>query len=326
MKILVLGKGFIGERLSFFLAKASDFEVHNINVETLDYTNPEMLSMFLNYHANSKQFDKVIITHGITGKPTIDSCEIPENKPLVYKHNVTIPNSIIDVVNQYGSTCIYIGSGCVYDGYDKEYTETDDPNFGLYNEDSSFYSKTKHLAELTFGNKCHIFRIRLPYTFIDTEKNLFNKLLKYEKTLDMLNSVTCVDDFYNFVYNFLLIDNQTPLPFGPYNVVNPQPIKASKIAELMKEVDIPGASNKKWIFLSDPTRFKFIANRSNTVLNADLIASYGLQLPDTQVSIKNSLMYYKQILTTGKAVIEPPTNNNTTEILPVSGTEIYYIS
>jgi len=322
MKILVLGKGFIGERLSFFLAKAPNFEVHNVSVDILDYTNPEMLSMFLNYHANTQQFDKVIIAFGYTGTPNIDSCELPENKQLTYRNNVTIPNNIIDVVNQYGSSCIYIGSGCVYDGYDKEYTETDEPNFGLYNNDSSFYSKTKHLAELTFGHKCHIFRIRLPFTFIDVEKNLFNKLLKYEKTLDVLNSVTCVDDFYNFVYNFLLLDNQSPLPFGPYNVVNPQPIKANEIVELMKEVNIPSVFDKKWNFISDPAKFKFKANRSNTVLNTDLITSLGLGLPKTETSIKNILMLYKQILTTGNAVIEPPQIVSTTETIPTSAVEI----
>lgn len=304
MKILVIGKGFIGERLSLFLAKAPDFEVHNISKEMVDYTNPDILNSFLTYHSTSKQFDKIIIATGFTGIPNVDSCELPENKPLAYSYNVAIPNMIIDVASAHNITCIYVGSGCIYEG-DKNYAETDIPNFGLYNSDSSFYSKTKHLAELQFGFKCHIFRIRLPFTFIDTNKNLFTKMLKYETTLDITNSITNVDDFYNFTYNFLLIDAEAPMPFGPYNVVNPQPIKASEIVELMKEVGLKEAFDKKWEFISDPSKFNFVAKRSNTTLSTDLIESYGLKLPNTEKSVKNSLFNFKQYRMNNEVKFEP---------------------
>lgn len=292
MKILIIGKGFIGERLSLFLAKAPDFEVHNISKEMVDYTDPDVLNDFLIYFSKTKQFDKIIIATGFTGTPNVDACELPENKPLAFNYNVAVPNMIIDVASYHNVTCIYVGSGCIYEG-DKNYVETDVPNFGLFNNESSFYSKMKHLAELQFGFKCHIFRIRLPFTFIDTNKNLFTKMLKYDNTLDITNSITNVDDFYNFTYNFLLLDQQNPMPFGPYNVVNPEPIKASDIVELMKEVGLKEAFDKKWEFISDPSKFNFTAKRSNTTLNTDLIASYGLSLPKTEKSVKNSLLNFK---------------------------------
>lgn len=303
MKILVIGKGFIGERLSLFLAKAPDFEVHNISKDVVDYTNPDTFNMFLGYHANIRKFDKIIIASGYTGNPNVDACELPQNKPLAYHYNVTIPNMIIDIAYSYNVSCIYVGSGCIYNG-DNNYSELDVPNFGIYNNESSFYSKTKHLAELQFGDKSHIFRIRLPFTFIDTNKNLFTKMLKYENTLDITNSITNVDDFYNFIYNFLLIDAKTPLPYGPYNVVNPQPIKASAIVELMKEAGIKEAFNKNWNFISDPAKFNFAANRSNTTLSTSVIESYGLALPDTEKSIKKSLILYNQYITNGEIKIE----------------------
>ena len=84
------------------------------------------------------------------------------------------------------------------------------------------------------------------------------------------------------------------MPFGPYNVVNPQAIKASDIVELMKEVGITEAFEKDWQFISDTSKFNFKANRSNTTLSTDLITSYGLRLPDTEKSIKNALINFKQ--------------------------------
>lgn len=293
MKILIIGKGFIGERLSYFLSKADNFEIHNINRALLDYTDPVILHDFLKYHETVKQFDKIIIAIGYTGDPNVDACELQENKSLVYNYNVAVPSMIIDIASHYNITCIYVGSGCIFEKYEN-YTEKDTPNFGLFSKRSSFYSKMKHLAELQFGLKCHIFRIRLPYTFIDVNKNLFVKMLKYNTTLDVLNSITSVDDFYNFIYNFLLIDARDPMPFGPYNVVNPQAIKASDIVELMKEVGITEAFEKDWQFISDTSKFNFKANRSNTTLSTDLITSYGLRLPDTEKSIKNALINFKQ--------------------------------
>lgn len=299
MKILILGKGFIGERLSLFLAKAPDFEVHLLSRSVEDYTDPYRLNEFLRYHQaeTGKQFDRIIICAGFTGKPSIDACEVEGVKPDVFFTNVTLPNSIIDVAAIHGVKCINIGSGCVYDGYEKVYNENDAPNWGLFQEKSSFYSKTKHICELTTGFKSHIFRIRLPYTFISSPKNYFDKILAYENTLSLQNSMTSVDDLYNFIYNFILVDSADPIPFGVFNVVNPQPITAKEVVEIMKEVGIEKALNKNWNFIESQNNLNIKALRCNCVLSTDLITNLGLQLPDTKESVKKSLEMYKQVLT-----------------------------
>lgn len=303
MKILVIGKGFIGERLGLFLSKAPNFEVHTLNRDILDYTNSDLYRMFLSYHKDTinQPFDKVIICTGYMGK-TIDDCEIRENRPLTYTMNVIVPDNIINMSREFGATCIYIGTNEIYDGDEKQFTETDVPNFGLYDDRSNFYCKTKHLAELIFSHKCHIFRIGTPFTFVSSSKNLFDKLIESNPTVDKNYCVTSVDDFYNFVYNFILQDFNTPYPFGVYNVTNTQTINTKRIVKLMKKEGIKAAIDKNWDFIHESECFKTLATESNSSLDTSLIHSLNLQLPDTEESIINSLKFYKQFTDNGGVV------------------------
>lgn len=304
MKILIIGKGFIGERLGYFLSKVENFEVHTINQQSVDYTKPEMLRMFLGYHSDTlrEPFNRIIICTGYTGKPNVDACELPENKPIAYFYNVTVPTNIVRVANEYGIRCMHVGSGCIYDGHDTYYSEKDIPNFGMFNSESSFYSKTKHIAETVLQDVCHIFRIRMPYTFIPNDKNYITKLLKYPVTLSKFNSVTCIDDFYNFIYNFLLIDENYTVDFGVFNVTNPAPITANEIVNLMLEAGLEEAKNKQWKFVDDIKDIPVNAKRSNCALNTMKIVEMGLALPSTEESFLRTLRLYKQYSETGKIV------------------------
>ena len=296
MKILVIGKGFIGERLGFFLSKVEHFEVHSINQALVDYTKPEMLRMFLGYHADTlkQSFDRIIICTGYTGKPNVDACELPENKTTAYFYNVTVPLNIVRIANEFGVRCIHVGSGCIYDGYDTYYSETDEPNFGIYNTESSFYSKTKHISETVLKDICHVFRIRMPYTFIPSDKNYITKILKYPVTLSKFNSITCVDDFYNFIYNFMLLDADYTVDFGVFKVTNPAPITANNIVDIMVEAGLDEAKNKKWVFTDKLEDIAITAKRSNCALNTTKIAQMGLILPPTEESLLRTLRLYKE--------------------------------
>ena len=306
MKILIIGKGFIGERLGYFLSKVEDFEVHTILQSVVDYTKPDMLRMFIGYHTNTlnSPFDRIIICTGYTGKPNVDACELPENKPTAYLYNVTVPLTIVRVANEFGVRCIHVGSGCIYDGYDTYYSETQEPNFGIYNPESSFYSKTKHIAETVLKDICHVFRIRMPYTFIPSDKNYLTKILKYPVTLSKFNSITCVDDFYNFIYNFILMDSNYTIEFGVFNVTNPAPITANNIVDIMVEAGLEEARKKDWKFTDNLNDLSITAKRSNCALNTTKIASMGLALPPTDESLLRTLRLYKQFSETG--TIETP--------------------
>jgi dTDP-4-dehydrorhamnose reductase len=178
---------------------------------------------------------------------------------------------------------IHIGSGCIYSGYDKVYNENDTPNFGIYSNESSYYSKCKHIFE-TFAKdfNCYIFRIRIPFTETLTRKNYFSKILAYDSLINELNSVTSLNDFNNFIVRFMAIKPK----HGIYNVVNPQPVKAEDIVRLL---ELNGLKNPNWKFI-ELKDLNTKANRSNCILSTDKINSLGLQLPNTNDSLVRDIV------------------------------------
>ena len=133
MKILVLGKGFISEYLVNFL-NDTDHSVDCYLWEELDYSNDVTLynkivddTEFGN--AFEEGYSVVINTAGFTGSPNVDECEL--RKAECFDLNVKLPKTIEGVCKSAGINFINVSSGCIYTGYDKDYTEEDEPNFGI---------------------------------------------------------------------------------------------------------------------------------------------------------------------------------------------------
>lgn len=270
---LILGKGFVGSHLSQYF-KRNNIEYKIYSQSELDYTNPTILRNYL--EANNQNIKRIINCSGYTGVPNVDACE--DTKELCYAYNVLYPIQVVKACHKLDIPVIHVGSGCIYSGYDKVYTEEDTPNFGIYSNESSYYSKCKHIFE-TFAKdfNCYIFRIRIPFTDTLTRKNYFSKLLNYDTLINELNSVTSLNDFDEFIVRFM----STRPEYGIYNVVNPQPIKAEEVVWLLEK---HGLKNPNWKFI-ELKDLNTKANRSNCVLSTEKIAKLGLELPDTRDSL-----------------------------------------
>jgi len=282
MKILILGKGYIGTALSNCLN--SCYEIVHVNKQELDYTNRQCL-----YNYITKTDIKLVInTCGYTGRPNVDACEADKHNTWYY--NVTVPVNIQKVCKDTVTPMIHISSGCIYDGYEKDYTEEDEPNFGLSSPDSSWYSKTKHACELMMRNlPVYTFRIRMPFCSTWSERNIITKLLKYDNIIDEKNSLTNVEDLCGYILYFLsdLLDGTMQHKYGIYNVVNPQPVLTSEIIELMKQY---GLVNNNWKNINLDTLYKStVAKRSNCVLSDFKITNINLKLPETKTSLKRCI-------------------------------------
>lgn len=282
--VIILGDGFVGSQLSEY------FEKKNIqhciySKARFDYTQKDDFKSFL---TNIKDDIKCIVNcSGYTGSPNVDACET--NKQTCWNLNVQYPLNIANICSNMNVPYIHVGSGCIYSGYDKVYTEEDEPDFGLYSNESSFYSKCKDAFEkLIKGlNNCYVFRIRIPFTDTLSSKNYFMKLLKYNTLINELNSVTSIKDFNVFVEKF--IDKIDEMRYGVYNVVNTQPVKAEEIIKLFKD---NGIENKLWSFI-ETKNLNTVAKRSNCVLSTDKIKSLGLELPETFSSLKRDIELLK---------------------------------
>ena len=282
---VILGKGFVGTHLSHYF-KQNNIDHKIFSQSELDYTDPNTFKDFLD--TIDKDIKWVINCSGYTGVPNVDACE--DNKEFCYAYNVLYPMQVVKLCNQYKIPVIHIGSGCVYSGYEKEFTEEDTPNFGIYSNQSSYYSKCKHVFE-TFAKEfnCYVLRIRIPFTDILTRKNYFSKLLNYDTLINELNSVTSLNDFDEFVVRFISAKPE----YGIYNVVNPEPVKAEEVIEILKDNKIV---NSKWRFI-ELKDLNTKANRSNCVLSTKKIDDLGLQLPNTRTSLLRDISTLARNLT-----------------------------
>ena len=277
IKVLILGKGFIGTKLIRFLEE-NNIDVFSVSQNQIDYTTPKTLAALLRDY----NFSHVINCCGFTGRPNVDGCE--DNKSLCWYLNVVVASNIDKLCNTYNKKLIHISSGCIYSGYEKDFTETDEPNFGLFNSNSSFYSKTKHAFETVIDkSRSAVLRVRMPFTNLNEDRNYLTKILKYDNLINFKNSITCVDDLNSLILKFLY-----DFKPGIYNAVNPQPINAEEVVSILKKHNI---ANPNWKFVN-VNELNLKANRSNCVLNTDKLKGLGLCLPDTFTSLERCIKSY----------------------------------
>ena len=201
----------------------------------------------------------IINATGFTGVPNVDACEI-------HKQETINGNVLYPLFLEQTEKCpiIHISSGCVYTGYEKHYTELDEPNFNFNN--GSFYSGSKALEQKLlepYMNKSYLLRIRMPFSDDHDPKNLFSKLSRYEKLIDYENSLSYVPDVAKVAVEFA--SNYKTIPKGLYNVCNPGSTTTKQLANKLK-------LTKQWF-----TKVEFnqavVAPRSNCVLSTDKLQS-----------------------------------------------------
>ena len=279
MKIVIFGNGFLGKSIYKTLYNYG----HHVLIYSKkngDYTD----SYFLQDWLAKNQIDLVINASGYTGVPNVDAAE--DDKALCWKLNVEVPAIIATSCKAVFSNMIHISSGCIYNGYDKIYTEDDVPNFGLFNPNSSFYSKTKHAAETILNNlPVYSFRLRIPFDGTLSPRNYLTKLMGYDNLISVENSVTCIDDFCNFVHKFISMMQTKEIDTGVYNVVNPGALTAKNVID---NLSIYGIKNPNHKFI-DLHELNTKAKRSNVILSSEKINKLNLGLPPVNESLQKCI-------------------------------------
>lgn len=264
-KILILGSGYIATHLRTALTN-SGFIVKMISSKTVNYHDEKIFWRELNFEFDP---DFVVNCSGFTGRPNIDEAE--GKKKECWELNVASPCRCAELTTKVGKRYIQIGSGCIYTGYDADFTESDEPNFGLFNDESSFYSKTKHAFEvMTSHLPISIIRIRMPITALHDDRSYLSKILKYDKLIDYKNSKTYIPDLCEFVATLIKKKEELPYEYNIYNVVNPNPLTTSEVVDIMKKHN---KHNPNWSFVGIEN-IPIIAGRSNCVLDDSKIKQF----------------------------------------------------
>ena len=171
---------------------------------------------------------------GVTGRPNVDWCETHQVETI--RSNVIGCLNLADVTNAHGIHMTYFGTGCIF-SYDdvhkmgpghQGFTESDAPNFT-----GSYYSLTKAMVENLLGAYANVLtlRVRMPIVAdLLYPRNFVAKIIKYEKIIDIPNSMTVLDEL--IPYSVRMAERELT---GIMNFTNPGAISHNEILELYKE-------------------------------------------------------------------------------------------
>ena len=221
-KILILGKGFIGERLQ----KEFDCLISSAFIKT--YSDAERLI---------KEYRPKILINcaGITGMRNVDDCELDIDGVLLA--NSFLPVILAEVCLRNNIKLVHISSGCIFNyDYKKSAPLKEDARdyfFKLFYSRSKIYAETA-LEALAKDYNILITRIRIPLLNAKHPKNILDKLIKYKQVIDIPNSVTYIPDFIQAIKHLIKID-----ACGIYNAVNKGGLRYPKLMKIYQKY-VPG--------------------------------------------------------------------------------------
>jgi dTDP-4-dehydrorhamnose reductase len=307
MKIILLGaSGYVGSWIQRYFEQHG----HEVRGERIDVTNlvclRDGIASSLGGSTERPYIPRndggggdvvVINATGKTGRPNVDWCE--DNKEETYKVNVGGAVNVADVCRELGLYMVQIGSGCVFDSFEdppaplqgeerssdweeklesegiRVFGEEDEPNFF-----GSFYSQTKAVCEnilREYANVCTL-RIRMPLSAEPNERNLLDKILKYDRILSVPNSVTIMEHFMPFLEQVCM-----QRVCGVLNAVNPGWYEHRDLLELYRDI-VDSSKSFEYIGL-EAFEGMTKAARSNCVLSTSRCKELGIEMPEVGASL-----------------------------------------
>ena len=226
MKILILGKGYIGRRC------ADTWNDAVISDKFIKST--EDVLQLLDKHSP----DVVLNAAGVVGKPNVDWCETHQLETI--EGNTVLPLLIAKACQARNVYLLHIGTGCIFYGEapDGEAWTEDD-----YANPVAVYTRCKYAADLALAtmDNVGIGRIRMPIDHIPHKANLIDKVASFKRVIDVDNSVTIIEDMMQ-VFHQLLEKRAS----GVFHVTNPGSIKHKEILSLYEKY-VDSQHNNEWI-------------------------------------------------------------------------------
>ena len=231
----------------------------------------------------------VILAAGIIGRPNVDALE--ENKEKTVDVNIVSTAVLAMYCRELGIHLTFFSTGCIYH-YDFEHpeggpgvTESDPPNF-----DKSYYSKTKIICHSILQEYPHvlILRLRMPVTADYSERNIITKLIKYEKVVNIPNSMTVLSDLIPVALD-MLSKNIT----GTFNFTNPGALSHNELLQMYHDIV---DHTFKWTNFTVAEQAKVIrVPRSNTCLDTSKLTALYPDVPDIKTSMSRVMNELRKV-------------------------------
>ena len=267
-RILILGKGFIGETLQ------KEFGCRISGAPIRSFADAERLA--------GKYNPEIIINCiGATGRNNVDDCELDKDATLFA--NSFLPLILAEVCLRRGIKLVQISSGCIFE-FDykngRPITEKKPPDFfGLFYSRSKIYSDLA-LEALSRKFDILVIRLRIPLSDRPHPKNLLDKLIRYRRVITLKNSVTYIPDFARALRHLLKVDAR-----GIYNVVNKGGLSYPRLMEVYKKYQ-PGFDYQKVDFR------KLGLTRTNLLLSARKLEKSGFKVRNINAVLEECVKEY----------------------------------
>ncbi|MEX1119309.1 MAG: sugar nucleotide-binding protein [Terrimicrobiaceae bacterium] len=291
MILLLGGNGYVGAAFARVLA-ANNLPFAAPSHQELDALNPDELVAAVRDLRPRFAINAV----GFTGRPNIDGTE--NEKIRCLRVNSHLPGVLAEVFASEGVRWGHVSSGCIYEGCRPDglpFTEEDLPNFAFGDPRSSWYAKTKAMAEtlLLEAPGCLVWRMRIPFDEFDHERNYLSKLMAYEKLLEVRGSISQRQEFAAAALASLINE----IPAGIYNVTNPGAISTTEVVEAIQR---HGLTTKPFTFFQDEADFMAApgrVRRASCELSSAKLAAAGIPLREIHDSLEETLRHWVPAVT-----------------------------
>lgn len=273
MKILIIGKGYLGQRCA---GSWSNAVISDKYIKTID----DVLELL-----NENKPDVVLNAAGIVGKPNVDWCETHQSETI--QGNTILPLLIAEACRQKNVYLLHMGTGCIFYGsspHGGPWTEED------YANPIAVYTRSKYAADLVLATMPNvgIARIRMPLDCMAHPANIINKLASFEKIVDVENSLTVVEDMIEVFYK--LLEKRAE---GVFHVTNPGSIRHKEIMALYEELVDPRHHNK-WIVEEDLQKLGLAQKkRSNNIMTSLNLPKYGITMRPVKEAVRDALQKFR---------------------------------
>jgi dTDP-4-dehydrorhamnose reductase len=274
MKILIIGKGWLGSRCH---EEWSD----SVISDTIINSKEDVLALL-----KTHQPDAVLNAAGVVGKPNVDWCETHQLETI--KGNTVLPVIIAEACKEMNVYLLHMGTGCIFYG--------DAPHGGPWKETDAanpvaVYSRAKYAADLVLSTleNVGIARIRMPIDDRKHRANMIDKLVAYPQVVDVNNSATVVPDMV-LAFRQLLEKKAS----GIFHCTNPGSITHREILALYNKYVEPIAE-KEWIHEGELVDFGLVAKkRSNNIMQSINLAKYGISMRPIKEAVEEAMKNYKK--------------------------------
>jgi len=282
MKWLIYGgKGWIGSQVCDLLVEQGEEVIYGMSrADDSDGVECEISSIKPN---------RVISLIGRTSGPGFGTIDYLEQKGKLIENvtdNLFAPMVLAFLCQRYGVHLTYLGTGCIFNGYDNDgYTEDSKPDF-FGSSYSVVKGKTDQLMHFFDDDVLNV-RIRMPLSSEVHPRNFITKIMTYKKICSIPNSMTSLPELMP-----IMIDMARNKITGTINLTNPGLITHNEILEMVKEILDPEFTWENFT-LEEQSQI-LLAGRSNNLLNTDNLVDLYPNVSPIKEAVRKIIMDMKK--------------------------------